>query len=157
MKLTAGIGFVLAVAACGGGGGEDITGTIVIDWGTEHVVPDSGALVEFPATDGIPPGSALLGIGNSGIGCGWADDRISSGDTFVAIMLDPSEQAVGSYTPLILVNHADGSGFHSNGSSGTLEITAFGERVAGSLDVATTDDEAGAVTASGTFDVINCL
>ena len=93
----------------------------------------------------------------SGIGCGWADDNISSGDTFVAILLDPSQQAVGSYTLSILVNHADGNGFHSNGTSGTLDLTAFGERVAGSLDVSTTDDEAGAITATGTFDVINCL
>jgi hypothetical protein len=153
MKLP--LGVVIAFAAgCGGGGGEDIGGTIVIDWGPEHVVPDSGAAIEYP--DAEVPGTMIVGIGDLGFGCGWADDRISNG-TFVSFILEPAEQVPGSYTSLIFVTHVDDDGLHSNGSTGTLELTAVGERITGSLSMSTTDDEVGPVTSTGTFDVINCL
>jgi hypothetical protein len=72
-------------------------------------------------------------------------------------MLEPAEQVPGSLTTFMAVTHVDDDGIHSNATSGTLELTAVGERITGSLDMSTTDDVAGPVTASGTFDVINCL
>ena len=149
------VGFAIAfVAACGGGGGEEIGGEMTIDWGPVHVVPDSGAAIELP--DAQVPGTLIIGIGDLDFGCGWGDDRIRPG-TFFAFTLEPSEQAPGTYSPFMSVTHVDDDGVHSNATSGELVLTAFGERIAGRVTFSTNDDEVGAVTASGTFDVINCL
>lgn len=146
---------VVVMAACGGGGGgEPIGGDLVIDWGDTHAVADSGAAIANPEDQT----QLVVAMGDAGFDCGWATARVHSGDTYDAFFLDESMQAVGDYpSAFIIVTHADGDGVHSNGASGMLSITAFGERITGSLSMTTTDDVAGPVSTSGTFDVLNCL
>jgi len=153
MKRLALVAVVVTAACGGGGGGEDITGDIVIDYGDTHVVPDTGAVVEDPDN----PGEVYLGIGNLGLGCDFLQARIHPGDAFVAVHLDATMQTAGDYSTLILVTFADDTGTHLNGSTGTLTLTGFGERVTGSMSMSTTDDDVGPVSTSGSFDVFSCL
>jgi hypothetical protein len=155
-SISMGLAAALALAAgCGGGGGEEVTGTLAIDWGDEHVVAETGAAIENPDE----PGQMVVAMGNLDMDCGWYDDRIKNG-TAVTFLLDPPEQATGAYTPLISVLHVEGDSLSINGSTGTLNISAFGDRIVGDLDMDTTDDDNGVITvitATGTFDVINCF
>lgn len=153
MKRLALVAVAAAMAGCGGGGGEPIMGDLVIDYGTTHVVPDTGALVVDPENQG----DVYLGMGNLSFDCDWLDARIHPGDAFVALSLDSTMQAPGDYTTLILVTFADDNGVHANGATGMLTISTFGERVTGNLTMTTTDDDVGPVSTSGSFDVVSCL
>jgi hypothetical protein len=145
-------GLCLAIGCGGGGGGEPITGTIAIDYGTEHITPSVGAAVEDPQE----PGQVYVIMGTTNVDCGTdlESDSPSNG-TYVLFSIVP---VVGAVSPFVSVLRIESQSFSSNSTSGDVMIDAVGERITGSLsNFSTTDDEVGTITAGGTFDVINCM
>jgi hypothetical protein len=144
---------MMLVVGCGGGGGEPIEGTVTIDWGDDHVVPTVGAAIED--TETADAENMLVYIGTTDIDCGTTfESRINPG-TYVAFSVDRT--APGEHTPPITIIRVEGGSGHFNSASGMVTIDMIGDRVTGDFMVETTDDEAGALVAGGTFDVIRCF
>ena len=144
-------GLCVAAGCGGGGGGEPITGTLSIDYGT-HITPGVGAVLENP----MAPDEVYVLIGTSGVDCGTdlEHDHPDNG-TYVLFSVAP---VVGAVTPFVSVIRVEPQHLGSNSTSGDVTIDAVGERLTGSLaNFSTTDNEVGTISAAGTFDVLNCM
>jgi hypothetical protein len=142
---------VLGVAACGGEGGEPISGTLAIDVGGEVTTPTVGAA--------IPDSGALLAIfGTREIDCDTTvQDNLERG-VYLSFAIDPA--TLGAQMPFVSVIRVVPGGTHLNGGPGDLVIDAVDNRITGSVTFATTDvtDEGDIpITATGTFDVLSCI
>ena len=145
--------FLFALAACGGGGGgEDIAGTITFEYGSTHIVPDTGVALQ---DDRVDPESYVIMLGDLDIDCDFLDSRVRDG-TFLTIQL-PLPPAAGMSTSFVFMTHIEDQSASTNGTTSDVTITTVGDRIAGMVTFSTTDDEVGAITASGTFDVFSCL
>src|SRR5262245_41612355 len=105
---------VVCLAACGGGGGggEEMTGTITFEYGSTHIVPDTGVAVQ---DDRVDPESYMIMLGDLGIDCDFLDSRLRDG-TFLTIQL-PLPPATGMSTSFVFMTHVEGQSASTNGTT----------------------------------------
>jgi hypothetical protein len=152
--LVAFVTLGLVVPACGGdgGGGEPITGTLAIDWGADHVMPDVGTTFENPDA----PSEMWVLLGTAGLDCGTdLESPIAQGHY---VMFSVDRTTPGTATPTVAVFRKIPESLQIRSSSGMVTIDVIGEdRITGSVLVETMDDESGRIAAAGTFDVARCF
>jgi hypothetical protein len=144
------LAFVM-LAACGSG--EPMNGTITVQYGSDSVGMEVGAVV----ADEDDPNKMLVQMGSREVDCDTQRDALFGGPrgTFVFFSID---QAAGAYTQTpVEAAHREGNSISVNFSTGDVTIDAVGERVTGSMTFETTDDEVGTISVSGTFDVFKCF
>jgi hypothetical protein len=139
------------LAACGSG--EPMSGTIAVQYGSDNVAMEVGAVV----VDDSDPNQMLVQMGSREIDCDTQLDSLFGvpRGTFVFFSID---QAAGTYmATTVSAARREGNSISVNISSGDVIIDAVGERVTGSVTFETTDDEVGTISVSGTFDVFKCF
>ena len=152
MGRTLLLGIVVALIGCGDSG-EPIEGTITIGYGEDTVTPDVGAALRVADA---PTQTAIL-IGTDAVDCGTDLDTFFEKGTFVQFDVDNTAPATYSDTSISVIKITARS-FSLNGAFGTVVIDSIGaDRVTGSVSFSTTDEDVGAITVMGTFDVIRCF
>jgi hypothetical protein len=147
------LGIAVTMVACGGDGGEPITGTIAIGYGTDTFTPDVGAALQV---EGSPDQMAVT-IGTNSVDCGFDVESFDLRGAFVTFAVDSTAPATHADTSIAVIRGTARS-YSYVGSFGTVVIDSIGpDRVTGSVSFATSDEEIGAITAMGTFDVIRCF
>jgi hypothetical protein len=141
---------MVLLAACGSEEGEPIEGTVAIDYGGVPIAPSVGAAIPDPDGD---PDKALVIIGTRDVSCETRLETPLKRGTYLTFAVD---RAPGTQAPFVAVIRVETGGAHLNGSAGEVIIDGIDGRVTGSLTFDTVDDEIGAITATGTFDVIDC-
>ena len=145
---------VLAVGCGGGdGGGEPITGTVSLDYGSDKPKLSVGAAVQ----DRESPNRMVVQLGTGGVDCDTnledSEAQPPSG-TFVIFSVDKTATMTNGSVAVLKVSSRSLS---YNSGPGSVTITALEPRVTGSVSFATTDDEVGNILVAGTFDVIRCF
>jgi hypothetical protein len=137
--------------ACGGGDdGEPIDGSIVITVGSNTITPSVGAAL----VDADDPNDMVIMVGTSDLSCSTDFDADPpKGTAFFATM----PQAVGTHDTSGWLSRSAKGSLSLNGSNATVIIDGIADRVTGSIEFDTTDEDDGEITVSGTFDVISCL
>jgi hypothetical protein len=137
--------------ACGADGEDDepIDGSIVITVGTNTITPVVGAALVDPED----PNDMVLVIGTEAISCSTNADAAPKGSAFAATV----PQMAGTYDVPGYVSRWSGNTVYVNGSVATVIVGGLGDRITGSVEFATTDEDDGEITVSGTFGVISCL
>jgi len=138
------------VFACGGDDGEPMDGDVVITVGSSSISPGVGAALEDP--DG--PDDFVLLIGEEGIDCGTnLGENVPKGTSFSAGLAGET----GEQDTLGVVFRSSAGSLHLNGSSAMVRVDSLEDRVTGHIMFDTTDDDDGAITVVGTFDVKRCF
>ena len=137
--------------ACGGGDdGEPIDGSIVITVGSNTITPSVGAAL----VDADDPNDMVIMIGTADLSCSTDFDAAPpKGTAFFATV----PQMAGTYDVTGFVSRWSGNTVYVNGSNATVIVGGVGDRVTGSIELDTTDEDDGEIAVSGTFDVISCL
>ena len=145
---------LLALAACGDSG-EPMKGDVTVRYGSSSPSMKYGTAVA--ATDS--PSQMLVQFGSGDVDC----------DTYLDVFLDFSlpdgtfiyfvvNRAPGTHAQTsVSAMKNDGNSTSINTSTGSVTIDAVGDRVTGRVTFSTTDDEAGQITADGSFDVKTCF
>ena len=141
----------IAAAACGADDEEPLGGDITIAYGDETITPSVGAAVDSGDGD---PAKALIVIGTRGVSCATTNASNLRKGTFLTFTID---RMIGAQSPIVSVIRIDSSSAHVNGSAGQVTIAAIEDRVTGTVVLDTSDDEIGAIAASGMFDVVRCF
>ena len=145
----------IALAACGESiEGEEVgPGTLTLHYGSESPKLEVGAAVQSADM----PDKMLVMFGTNHIDCDsdFENDFPGNGTyVYFSVAKMPGTYA-STYTDILKIEPRS---LHSNGtSSGMVVIDAVEPRVTGSLTVMTTDDDAGTLSAEGTFDVVRCF
>lgn len=105
------------------------------------------------------PNQMLVQFGSGGVDCGTYLDVFLDFDlphgTFIYFVVD---QAPGMHAQTsISAMKSTSNSININGGTGSVTIDAIEPTVTGRVTFSTTDDEAGAITADGTFDVKRCF
>jgi hypothetical protein len=154
MGKTLLLAIAVCMVGCGGDSGEPIEGTITIGYGDDMITPDVGAALHEPDS---PPNLMFIIIGTNAVDCGIDFETFDARGTFVLFDVDNTAPATHNDTSISVVRNTSNS-FSLNGSFGTVVIDSIGtDRVTGSVTFSTTDEEVGAITAMGTFDVARCF
>ena len=137
--------------ACGGGDdGEPIDGSIVITVGSDTVTPSVGAAL----VDADDPNDMVIMIGTADLSCSTDFDAAPpKGTAFFATV----PQTVGTHDTSGWLSRSSNGSLSLNGSGATVIVDGLDDRVTGSIEFDTTDEDDGEITVSGTFDVISCL
>jgi len=137
--------------ACGADGEDDepIDGSVVITVGTNTITPIVGAAL----VDSDDPNDMVVIIGTEAISCSTNADAAPKGSAFAATV----PQMAGTYDVTGFVSRWSGNTVYVNGSNATVIVGGVGDRVTGSIELDTTDEDDGEIAVSGTFDVISCL
>jgi hypothetical protein len=144
----------LALAACGEDG-VPMKGDVTLSYGSSKPGMKYGTAVA--AEDS--PNQMLVQFGSGGIDCDtyldvFLDFSLPDG-TFLYFVVDRTPGTHPQASISVMKN--DDNSTSINSSSGSVTIDAVGDRVTGSVTFSTTDDEAGQITASGSFDVKTCF
>jgi len=147
------LGFLVAVAGCGGGGGAAgeplMSGQLTGQYKGQAFTPVFG----FAATQGT---NSMIGVGDGPLNCASPQQPDPPYGTNALISVPAFE--VGTYSSRlvqILRNLGDFEGTGSNTAS--VDITAVSaDSVAGSVTYSYTDDQSQSYALSGTFEVIRC-
>ena len=152
MKLA--LALVVALAACGDSG-EPMKGDVAVNYGTSKPGMKYGTAVaaEDSATQ------MLVQFGSGSVDCDtyldvFLDFSLPDG-TFIYFVVDRAPGTHAQTSVSAMKN--DDNHTSINTSSGSVTIDAVGDRVTGNVTFSTTDDEAGAITAMGSFDVKTCF
>jgi len=148
-------GLLLVVAACGPSG-EPMKGDIMYTYGTSHPKIAFGAAVEDKNT----PGQMLVELGDDNVDCGtnFGSFVLIGGPSGTFVYFSVSATTPGAdANAYISAQHTDGGHTSINESSGMVTIDTIDTRVTGSLTFSTTDQDVGAITVSGNFDVKKCF
>jgi hypothetical protein len=140
--------FALLVA-CGGEDDEPIDGSIVFTLGTNTITPSVGAAL----VDSDDPNDMVVIIGTEAVSCSTDVDAAPQGTAFATTV----PQLVGTHDVTGSVSRWSQNTVYVNVSAATVIVGGLGDRITGSVELATTDDDDGEITVSGTFDVISCL
>jgi len=145
----------LLLAACGTTSGEPMKGNIAFSYGTSMPKMSVGAAVEDMDT----PGHMVVMMGDDNVDCSSDFSGISFGGpsgTFVYFSVDATTPGTDANAE-ISIEHSTGSHISINGTGGMVTIDTVMPRVTGSLSVTTTDDQVGAISVSGNFDIKRCF
>jgi len=131
-------------------------GTIAIQYGSSSPDLVVGAAVQ----DENAPEKMLVQVGSNNVDCDTYLDVLFSFDspegTFLYFSVDkvPGEYPDG----FISAMHSEDNSTKVNATSGSVTIDSVDGRIIGTVNTfATTDDEVGDISASGTFDVVRCF
>jgi hypothetical protein len=149
---------ILALAlcgACGGIEGEPMEGTLEMQYGDTTADFVVGAAVEDENT----PGLMLVQVGTDNVDCDtYLDVFLSFSNPEGHFLYFSVDVAPGTYTDgFISAMQSEGGSTKINSTSGSVTIDSVDGRIVGSVEVDTTDDEFGTISASGTFDVVRCF
>ena len=142
----------LVVLGCGGSSpaGEPlVSGSVAAAYAGNAFTPGYGFATTYQ-------GSGLLGFAESKVHCGTETSPVPPSGSGVIVQL-PSI-AVGSYTDAYVQVFRNTGSYMSEGSTGTVDITAVGSTVAGTISFSFTNpDTSETYSANGTFEIINCM
>ncbi len=142
------------LSGCAGDSGEPLIGDVTIHYGSSTPKLDVGAAIQ----DTSVPGSMLVQIGSDAVDCGtnFGDFSFDGPQgTFVYFSVDkvPGVHASASVNAM----KVSGNSINIHGTSGAVTITAVDPRVTGTVMFTTTDQKAGEIAVSGSFDVKRCF
>jgi hypothetical protein len=142
----------LVVLGCGGGssGGEPlVSGSVSAAYAGNAFTPGYGFATTYM-------NQGLIGFAETGVHCGTENSPNPPSGSGVIVQL-PSI-AVGTYADAFVEVFRNAGNYMSEGSTGTVEITAVGSTVAGTIDFSFTNpDTSETFSANGTFEIINCM
>ena len=148
-------GLLVIVAACGTSG-EPMKGDIMYTYGTDHPKMVVGSAVKDTQT----PGQMLIQLGDDNVDCGTNLDQFvlvgGPHGTFVFFSVDATTPATHDNTS-ISAQRTSGNNTSINESTGTVVISTIDTRVTGTVMFSTTDQDVGAISVSGNFDVKKCF
>jgi hypothetical protein len=147
---------IVLVTACGGSSGEPLHGDIMLRYGN-----DTPKLVVGTAVaDTNTAGHMLVQLGSDNVDCGTYLDVFFSFDypsgSFVYFSVDSTQPGTSGSADVSFAKSADNS-TTINITPGSVTIDALSPRITGTVSAMTTDDEAGTLMVSGTFDVKRCF
>jgi hypothetical protein len=143
----------MLLVACGTSG-EPMSGDITLMYGDSSPKLIVGAAVE----DADEPGNMLVQMGDDNVDCDTNFSGLSFGTsgTFVYFSVDATTPGAQSDV-FITVMHSTGNHLSSNSTDGMVTIDTVSPRVTGSITFDTIDQDVGAITVSGSFDVKRCF
>jgi hypothetical protein len=148
---------LVVLVGCGGGGidGEPMTGTVSLDYGGSKPKMAVGAAVESMDA----PTKMLVQIGSDNVDCGtyldvFLDFDAPSG-TFIFFTVDKT--STGMLGTSISVEKSGGRDVSVTEAPGAVLIDSTAERVTGTVTLSTTNEDVGAITVAGSFDVKRCF
>lgn len=146
---------IVLVTACGDSG-EPLHGDIMLQYGSDTPKLTVGAAV----IDTNMANHMLVQLGSDNVDCGTYLDVFFSLDypsgSFVYFSVDSTQPGTSGSADVGFAKSADNS-TAINLTTGSVTIDTLSPRVTGTVSATTTDDEAGTLTVSGTFDVKRCF
>ena len=147
---------IVLVTACGGNSGEPLRGDITLQYGSDRPKLVVGTAV----TDTNTAGRMLVQLGSDNVDCETYLDVFFSFDypsgSFVFFSVDSTQPGTSGSADVGFAKSA-GDSTTINITTGSVTIDALSPRVTGTVTATTTDDEAGTLTVSGSFDVKRCF
>jgi hypothetical protein len=147
------VALALAVLAAGCGDSdrdEPIDGTVAVTIASETIPLEVGAAIQ----DATDPTRVFVILGTQGLSCATTVTSRLAGGTYLTFTIDPTPGTQAGFVSVIRVIDSSGD---LDGSSGQIVIDGVADRVTGSVTLGAIEDEAGLISAAGTFDVIRCF
>ena len=100
-------------------------------------------------------GQGLIGLADGPIHCG--SEKMANPPSGSGIIIALPPLATGTYSSAFVQIFRNVGGYQAAGSTGTVTLTAVASSVAGSVDFSFTDTSNATYSATGTFEVVNCM
>jgi hypothetical protein len=145
------LGLGLGLAACGAEDGLAISGDLAFTVGAETITPTVGAVIADSDPDKV-----LVVIGTRDISCSTKLESPLRKGTYVAMVIDP--MILGPQAEaLVTVIRVESSATLFDSATSEVTIDAVQDRLTGSVNFMIQDETEEVITATGSFDVANCL
>ena len=149
------LALLLVVLAACGDSGEPMKGDVTVNYGSSRPSMKYGTAVA--AEDN--PNEMLVQFGSGAVDCDtyldvFLDFSLPEG-TFIYFVVDRTPGTHAQTSVSAMKNDDDSTSINTTNGSVTIDTVA--DRVTGRVTFSTTDDEAGQITADGSFDVKTCF
>lgn len=147
--------FLVSILIGCGSSGDPIKGDVAINYGGDSPDLKVGSVVE----DQNDPTKMVVQVGTQDVDCSTYLDvfisfNLPSG-TFLYFNVD---KVPGAYpTASVSAMHNSSNNIKINSGTGMVTIDTIAPRVTGGVTFDTNDQDVGAITASGSFDVVRCF